>query len=270
MSRDLKLKRKVNRSNLGRIIVLLLLLGILSLIFSINYESRIWTLIGLGLIFWGVFFLLAQPAASGDSGLLCNTVISAYLTIERLINEFNHKGQSYYMPPYPRDVYLPGYLKNLKDAVVFISSEEDSTMPSLEELAKGKFIAADSKGVLVTPPGLGILTQIEEEFQIDFAKIGLTELCEILPLVILRDLNLAKGMAMELNEDHVSLKIVDSLYKNLYNTRSLKSMDILGCPIGSAVACALSKTSGRSVTILKQQVSPDGSAIEVIYQITKE
>ena len=79
----------------------------------------------------------------------------------------------------------------------------------------------------------------------DFTKIELNELCEVLPGLVLRDLNLAKTMAMELNGDKVRLKMFDSLYRNLYSLRNnLKSVDLLGCPIASAVACALAKASG--------------------------
>ena len=102
----------------------------------------------------------------------------------------------------------------------------------------------------------------------DFTKIELNELCEVLPTFIMQDLNLAKEMAMELNGDQVHMKMFDSLYKNLYSLQNnLKSVNFLGCPIASAVACALAKTSGRTVTIQKQRVSPDGLAIEVWYRI---
>jgi hypothetical protein len=104
--------------------------------------------------------------------------------------------------------------------------------------------------------------------KLDFTKIELNELCTVLPNCILQDLNLAKEMAMELNGDQAHLKIVGSLYKNLYNVRNnLNSVDLLGCPVASAVACALAKTSGRTVTIQKRKVSPDGLALEVWYLI---
>ena len=126
------------------------------------------------------------------------------------------------------------------------------------------------QGLLLTPPGAGILTQIEEKSSIDFTKMDLNDLCEVLPNLILQDLNLAKEMSLELNGDKAHLKIFDSLYKNLYNVQnSLKSVDLLGCPIGSAVACAIAKTSGRAVTIQKQQVSLDGSTIDISYRIAQ-
>jgi hypothetical protein len=266
----LKSKRRIGGAVSSKISVLFLISGILSLVFSIYSESQILALIGLGLTFWGALFLLLKPPKLVEGSLLYNAAVSTYLTTDRIINDFRCKGKGYYIPPYPKDVYLPEYLKGLKALVVFISAENDSEMPSIEEIAKGKFISKNSKGVLVAPPGSGILTQIEEKLNVDFTKMELNELCEFLPSFISQDLNLAKEMALELNENQVHLKMFDSLYKNLYSVRNnLKSVNFLGCPIASAVACTLAKTSGRTVTIQKQQVSPDGFAIDVWYRIVQ-
>jgi len=269
-SLDSKSKREVEGSVSGRIILLFLISGILSLLFSIYCGSQIFALIGLGLTFWGALFLFLKPLKLVEGSLLYNTVVSAYLTTDRIINDFGYKGKGYYIPPYPKDVYLPKHLKGLKASVVFISAEKDSEMPSIEQIAKGRFISYPN-GVLVAPPGSGILAQIEENSKVDFAGMELNELCLFLPSFISQELNLVKEMAMKLNKNQVHIKMFDSLYKNLYNSRNkLKSVEILGCPIASAVACALAIISGRTVTIQKHQVSPDGSVIDVWYSITKD
>jgi len=240
----------------------------MSLVFSIYSESQVTALIGLGLTFWGVLFLFLKPAKHVDASLLYSASIPAYLTTDRIIKELEGKGKAYYIPPYPKDVYLPDYLKGLKETVVFVSAEEHIKMPPIEELAKGKFISKNSEGVLLAPPGLGLLTQIEQQFNLDFTKMELNDLCTVLPRIILQDLNLAKDMAMEPKKDQIYLRIIDSLYKNFYSVQNnLKSVDLLGCPIVSACACALAKTSGKTVTIQKQQVAPDGMTIEAWYSI---
>ena len=263
-------KRRVKSTVSARISVLFLISGILSLAFSIYSESQILALIGLGLTFWGALFILVKPRKLVEDSLLYSASIPPYLTADRIINDFSYKGKGYYIPPYPQDVYLPEYLKGLKASLVFISAKNDSEMPSIEEIAKGKFMSKTQKGVLMAPPGSGILTQIESKTKMDFTKMALNELCEVLPPFITQDLNLAKEMEMKLDGDQIRLKMVDSLYKNLYSSRNnLKSVNFLGCPIISAVACAIAKTSGRTVAIQKQQVSPDGLAIQVWYRIVQ-
>jgi hypothetical protein len=264
---NLKSKHDVESPVLGRIIVLFLISGILSLVFSVYSESQILGFIGLGLTFWGSLFLFLRPVNFVEGSLLYNDAFSAYLTI---INEFAHKGKGYYIPSYPKEIYLPEYLRSLKDSVVFISAERDSAIPSIEEMAKGKFLHRNPNGAIITPPGSGILTQIEEKSKINFTSIDLNELSQVLPRLILQDLKLVKKMALEVKGDEAHLMTVDSLYNDLYGMRSdLKSVSLLGCPIASAVACALAKTSGRVVTIQKHGISPDGSAVDVWYRIAQ-
>lgn len=269
-SENLGSKRRVGAAVSIKISALFLISGILSLVFSVYSESAPLALIGLGLTFWGALFLLLKPQTLVDGGLLYNTTLSIYLTIDRMLDDFNYKGKGYYIPPYPKDVYLPEYLKGLKSSVVFISAADDGKMPSIEEIAKGKFVSRGKKGVLVAPPGSGILSQIEETMNVDFTKVALNELCVILPTFVLQDLNLVKEMEIDVNGDQAHLKMFDSLYMNLYSSRNkLISVPLIGCPIASAVACALAKTSGKTVTIQKHEVAPDGSAIEVWYNLVQ-
>ena len=245
-----------------------LLPGILSLILSIFYTSQILAFVGLGLTFWGALFLLIRPLRYVEGSLLESTTTSVYSTIDRIIKDSGYKGDGYYIPPYPKDVYLPDHLKGLKDTVVFVSATNDTNMPSIEQLAEGKFLLENPKGALVIPPGSGLLSQIEKASNIDFAKTQLNELCEILPRFMLENFGLAKEMEMTPGEGQVYLKTLDSLYKNLYSRESnLKSISLIGCPLVSAVACALAKASGKVVTIQKQRASPDGLEIEVWYRI---
>jgi hypothetical protein len=204
-----------------------------------------------------------------EGSLLNSAAVASYSTIDRIIKDLKYTGKGYYIPPYPKDVYLPEHLKGLKDAIVFVSAESNAVMPSIGEMAEGKFLVKNPKGMLVAPPGLGLLTQIEKKLNVDFTKIELSELCDVLPRFIL-DNFLAKNIVMTLEGNQANLKIIDSLYKNLYSAENnLRSVSILGCPIVSAVACALAKASGKTVTIQKKKVSPDDSTIEVWYRIVQ-
>ena len=74
-----------------------------------------------------------------DSSFLEIEVVPEYLTIARIINDLKPKGEAYWIPSFPKDGYLPEYLKGLKEMVIFISSDRVSGMASMGELAKGKF-----------------------------------------------------------------------------------------------------------------------------------
>jgi hypothetical protein len=254
----------------GKIGIVFVVFGVLSLIFSVYGNSSTLAFIGLGLTFWGALFFFVRPIRYVRSTLLDSTAVSSYSTIDRILKDLNYKGKSYYVPPYPKDVYLPDYLRGLKDMIVFISADSEAGMPSIEEMAKRKFLLENPKGICVAPPGLGLLTQFENELKRDLTKLDINELCETIPKLILEDFELAKEAEMQPKDGQVYLKIVDSIYKNLYSKEeNLKSVHSLGSPVVSAVACAIAKTTGKIITIQKDEVSPDGQTIQTWYSVVE-
>jgi len=256
--------KKIRPIPSGKIGLAFVIPGVLSLIFSILKESQILAFIGLGLTFWGALFLFIKPVRYVRSELLYSASLSSYLTLDRIIKDLKFKGKSYYIPPYPKDVYLPEYLRGLKEMKVFISADKGSSIPSIEEMAKNKFLLKNPKGICVAPPGLGLLTQIERELRKDLTKLDLNSLCENLPKVLTEDLRVAKEMEIKTEKNGVYIKISDSTYSDLYSKeRNLKSVHLLGCPLVSAIICATAKATGKIVTIDKDKFSPDNKTVEV-------
>jgi hypothetical protein len=234
--------------------------GVFLLVYSIIMQMQVVAFIGLGLTFWGAVLALARSGKYVESGLLDSSARATYATIDRMINDLKNSGQGYYIPAYPKDVFLPDYLKNLKEPVVYISESFDGK-PSIDELAAGKFLSAQSRGFFVASPGAGIMTEIEKQLHLDISKINLNELCEILPKCLTENLNLARNAEMTLQPDGANFKAVGILYESLYKQESRpKSADLLGCPVVSAVACALAKASGKTV-IIKEQVTLPGNSV---------
>lgn len=250
----------------GKIGLAFIIPGVISIIFSILNNSTILAFIGLSLTFWGALFFFISPVRYVQSSLLDSTAISTYTTIDRIVKDLKFKGKSYYIPPYPKEVYLPEYLKGLKETVVFISADTGG-MPSIEELAKSKFLLQNPNGICIAPPGLGLLTRFEKELRKDITELKPDELCENLPQLIVENLQLAKEMEMKTENNRFHVRIIDSTYKNLYTTEeNLKSIHYLGCPLVSAIACAIAKATGKIVTIQKDNISPEGEIIEVWYR----
>ena len=254
----------------ARLRIVFLVLGAISLAVSIFVESQILALIGLGLIFWGALLMFLSPVRHVEASLLYSASIATYSTVDRIIAEFEYKGKGYHLPSFPKDVYLPEHLKGLKDVVVYVSAQETSEMPPVEELAESKFLLKDSKGVLISPPGLGLLDEIESKLNIDLTKTSLTELSEILPQFLLENFNIAKDITLSLKDNTVNLRLTDSVYRNLYGTaKHSKSVGMLGCPLASAIACALAKASGKPVVIQRYRVSLDGMMVELQFNIVE-
>lgn len=250
----------------GKIGLSFIIPGALALILSVMNNSSVLAFIGLGLAFWGALFYFVRPVKYVKSSVLDSTAVSTYKTVDRIVKDLKIKGKGYYVPPYPKEVYLPEHLKGLKEAVVFVSDAE--RMPSVEDLAKGKFIVENPGGICVSPPGLGLLASFEKELGRDSAKLQLNELCESLPQVIVESLQLAKETKMKEEGGEIYLQLLDPAYRSLYSAReNLKSIQFLGCPIVSAMVCAIAKSTGKMVTIKKVNMNPLNKILEVWCQI---
>lgn len=251
----------------GKIGFPLLIIGALALIGSIVTTSTVLAFIGLGLTFWGALFFFVRPIKFVRGTLLDSTAIASYTTIDRIIDNLGYKGKALYIPPYPKDVYLPEYLKGLKEMVVLISAEETTEMPTIEEMAKKQFILENPKGICITPPGFGVMSMFEKELRTDFTKITPENLPDTLPKLIVTNLELARNIEINHEKNLTHVKIEESVYKDLYSPEhKSRSLHLLGCPLASAIACALSKSTGKLVTITKNTVSPDLKTIELWYQ----
>jgi hypothetical protein len=124
-----RFKSKKRRIRFGttvssRIGIAFLIAGISSLVFSVRAGSQILALIGLGLTFWGALFLLLSPVGYVKGRHLYGAAVALYATIDRIIADFEVKGNGQYIPPYPKGAYLPEHLKGLRDIVVFIYAEK--------------------------------------------------------------------------------------------------------------------------------------------------
>jgi len=262
--------RRVRGVPSGKIGIAFLIPGALSLCYSIIQESQILAFIGLSLTFWGALFFFIKPIRYVRSELLGLAELPSYTTIDRILREFKFKGKSYYIPPYPKDVYLPEHLKGLKEMITFISSNADASMPTIEDMAKRKFILKNPNGICISPPGLGLLTQMENELGRDFTEIDLETLIESLPQIVTSDLQVAEEVEIKNENNKIYTKVSGSIYRDLYARQDLMSIHVLGSPLISAIACALAKTTGRTVSIERSKISEDGLTVEAWYSFTGE
>jgi len=240
----------------------LLLYGAIAIALSVLYTSSILAFIGLGLAFWGVLFLFVRPVRYVKSSLLDSTSFSSLVTIDRIIADLNYKGKGIYLPP--------RYLKGLKEGTVFISSEEDTTIATIDEVTKEKVFLKNPRGMCLTPSGLDLANLFETELGTDFAKADLKYLQGNLPKLFIEGLEIAKDFEMDVHDNMIHVKITEPVYKEFCNQVRTKLSNVcssFGCPLCSSVACALARSSGEPVVIEKIETSTDGEVIEAYYRI---
>jgi hypothetical protein len=266
----------------NKISIALLTIGALLLLASVIVSSTILAFIGLGLAFWGALFLFATSTKFVKAPILDAAAISYYTTLDRIIDDLNYKGKPIYIPPYPKDTYLPEHLAGLKEMVVSISAENNTEIPNIGEIAQKEFLVKNPQGIVITPPGSGLVNLFEKELSsdlgsllpkelgADFTKMDQESFYEWLPTIIVNHLELASNLEIKAEKNQIYLKITDSVYRNLYSwEKNIKTIHSIGCPLISAIACALAIKTGKLVTITETKISPDLKTIEVWYGIVE-
>ncbi len=141
------------------------------------------------------------------------------------------------------------------------------TMPSIEEIAQSKFMTKNPKGICLIPPGYSLLGQIERILRTDITRTRLEDLCATLPQLVLENFQFAKEVQMKTENGKVYLNMTGSVYRDLYIKDSLKSVRLLGCPLASAVACAVAKNTGKPIYLYSVESSPNAQKIQIVYAL---
>jgi hypothetical protein len=265
-------------------IVTLLLLGAASLAASIRYNSSILAFIGLGLAFWGAVLLYIKPEEYTRKTLLEAAVSPSLTTLNQMIQELGYKGDATYLPP--------KYFTNPETTKICISNHKHANLPTSEQIQpyEDQTVARTPQGLLLTPPGIQLSRLLEKSLRKDFIKTDLKTLQQSLPDLFVEKLEIAQNLEIQaennatqrkdnsptlLNEAKNTLihaKITRPFYTYAYEEYEDPSRPtgLIGCPIRSAIAIAITKATGKPVRITGSKNSEDGNTIEATYEIIED
>jgi len=241
-----------------------LFLGIISIAFSLIFNSTILIFLGLTLTFWGFLFLFILPGRYVKSEVLDSMAFSSLSAISKIIADSKCNGKAMYMPPYPKDAYVPQHLRELKDGLAFIPAKKDKVESVIEQAFMNK-----AKGLRLVPPGLSLANLFEKELGVDLFNTNLDFLMDTLPNVLVDDLELAKDFKINLDKDLVHAEMSGLACEGLCREAS-KLTNIcsnLGCPLISSIACVLTRITNKPVVI--ERCSLKNNVIETWYRILK-
>jgi hypothetical protein len=93
-----------------------------------------------------------------------------------------------------------------------------------------------------------------------------------IPKLLVEDLEIAQAVEMKTENDRVFVKMENSIYQTI--CKEVKELSkiycSLGCPLCSAIACALAEATGRSVVIEKEETSDESQTTKIEYRLLKE
>jgi hypothetical protein len=244
----------------------LLILGAVALAGSIIFTSSIPAFIGLGLVFWGIILLYIAPEEYSKTILLTTTTIALLSDVGRIIKDGKYEGKAVYLPP--------RYLKDFESSKVYLTTEKTDKLPSPAEIQQKETqpIFSDPNSILISPPGAELTRLFEKTLGTSFTKVDLHYVESNLPKLFIEDFEIAENTQITTENNKIHVKMENTVYKDAAEELRKHAfvLDLLGCPISSAVACILAKATGKPVVIEKYQISQDGRTVNVEYHLLEE
>ncbi len=244
----------------------LIAIAAIALALSVVYSSSILAFIGLGLMFWGAILAYIQTEEYVKGKLLEATVAAPLMALNQLLNELHCEGKPIYLPP--------KYLKDQDESRAYIPKQKDSPFPTPEQIQEqeNRLFIKSFSDLYITPLGAELTRLFEKTLETSFIRIDLQHFQEVIPKLFVEDLEIAKNVEITEEGKKILVKIENSNYQNLTKeTEKLSKLyKSLGCPLSSAIACALAKVTGKLITVEKQQINEENKTIEIEYRIIEE
>jgi len=255
--------------------VIILIVGVAALIASIvttldATRASILAFIGLGLTFWGAVLLYIQNQDYTLTEILDASITPLTETLTQTIRTLGYEGNPVYLPP--------KYVENLEDTKIFISKQKNGPYPTPEQTqTKDQPLITNPEGLLLTPPGADLVKLFEKTLETTFTRVNLEYLKQHLPHLLIEDLEIATEVEIEnkIPETHqpsdaksepsqnsaeaatIQLRMTAIAYRSTL-LRDVQQLHGIGSPLTSAIACAITKATGKLTTITQQETSQDG------------
>ena len=265
-------------------IVTMLVLGTISLVASIIYNSSILAFIGFGLCFWGVLLLYITPEEFTRKILQEVSLSPALTTLNLMIQELRYKGDPTYLPP--------RYFANPETTKIYVSKRKNGNLPTPEQIQeyKDQPVARTTQGMLFTPPGIQLSQLMEKSLGKSFIRTNLKGLQQNLPKLFIENLEIAENLEMQVEDEvtrrkedlHTSqtqtnntiihVRITKPFYAGISQEAEIPPPPgaLVGDPISSAIAIALTKATSKPIRITNIKNSEDGNVLEATYEIIEE
>jgi len=246
-----KLRKRRKQRMFGRLCIII---GALALFFSIVLDSVILALIGLPLIFFGVLPLLLSPIRFEPKNMLYFRALPPLIDLDRLLTDLGYEKNAYYLPP--------SYCEAGEVRLFIPSKYSTAKLPS--KVISDTLFFTKPKGILLVPPGMGLMALCEEEVETDFSGLDLKATEENLRKALTK-LEIVKNLKLTENGDYISVTLtglsIGRLCKEIQGSTQICLR--IGCPICGTIACVIAKAVGKPITLYDIKTSPDFKTVMV-------
>jgi hypothetical protein len=263
-------RRAVTKINSQKIVCLfLLVLGAILLGFSLSYDLSaesfsIPSFVGLGLIFWGVIIGYVSTEDYAKREVLEATNLSYLTNLNEILDNLQIGVKA---------VFLPSkYLGDSKTNKIYMAKSQDEELFNLEAIRQKTIKDNGSESTLMVAPGNELVRLFEKILGRSFSSVDFSFFEINMPKLIVTELELAQSVEIIADWNIVKVKMKNlisfDLSKEIKNY--MKTVNSVGTPLSSAIACALANCTGKPVVIKNHRISLDEKAIEIDYIVIKE
>lgn len=240
--------------------------GALAIALSIIFTSSILAFIGLGLLFWGILFTYIRTEEYTKKSLIEATITSQMTTLNQITPELDYKGTPIYLPP--------KYFTDPKTLKIYITKQKETKLPTPEQIQthEHKTVLKDPPALLLTPLGAKLTELFEKTLETDFTATDIKQLQQKMPKLFIDDLEIAQNLTIDTENSIIHIQIQNFQYAQNGKEPDLSSSTnfTLDSPFTSAIACALTKTTGKPIVIEQQQTSENGKNLTIDYRIIED
>lgn len=272
-----ELRRKLQKARAGSHLAIayyLIFIGGSALTVAIYLDNLRLVQVGLGILIAGVIIIALRQTNHRRSidrrhvatGPIEASAISSMKALHRLLVGLDYRGKPAYLPPPTRQGEEAGS-SDLSEAKVFIPAELGVHLPPETETAGGSLVIHNPEGLCLTPPGQALADLFEEELGVPFGSMDLDELGSLLANLLTKNLAVVKGFQLDQLGNTFHVKIEGSALASLCGQIEEETgiCQTLGCPLTSAIAIILARTTHEPITIDAVEASEDYKRIEVWY-----
>jgi len=282
-------RRRINEISLG-----LVSLGAVVFLYSfylwitMGSLAGITGVVGLSLVIVGTVLTLLSTQRYVHSCLAGDSALSACLQYQHILEHYDCKGQGVHIPNSTNGgirVYIPieengvGTLQNggiQPNGGEPLNNNHGVMLPPLEEFHNVKLYVKNGKngasqdGLLLLPMGLSLLERFEKELGVDFSRVEIEEIPELLRLVLTKKLEIVEGMKVGLGNPSLSVALHNSIFFDFCTSirdRCPTICEKVGCPVCSAIAIVLCKNTHRCVMIRHVAVDKKRKIQEIKFEL---
>jgi hypothetical protein len=258
------MRGKLNLANLAGWITLAL--GCVSLIGATIYNHQILAFIGLGLTFWGIILTYIRSEEYVKESFMDAACLSPLEALNQLMDKLGYTEKAVYLPP--------KYMKEPENSKAFIPKGKLSTLPKPEQTQREDIDLSieNPEGLLITPPGNDLTKLFEKTLETSFTRVDFQYLQLNFPKIFIEELEIAQDIEIKMENNKIHVKLENSPYTHLAKeiSKLSKVYESLGCPLSSAIACALAKATGKPVKIEKQEINEAARTMMIEYSLLEE